>query len=141
MTEKLHGGCACGAIRYEASAAPATMLNCHCRHCQRSTGAGHAALVVFSADCVTLKGEPRYHTSTGISGNEVHRGFCPECGNPTTIKLAGMPGILGVHAATLDDPSRFQPAIDLFTASAQTWDQMHPDLPKHPQGPPRKRRG
>jgi hypothetical protein len=139
MTQKLHGGCACGAIKYEAAADPVTMLNCHCRHCQRASGSAYAAIVVFDKGAVTLSSEPKYHASTGISGNRVDRGFCPECGNPVSIKLEALPNILGIQAATLDDPALFKPAVDLFTASAQGWDQMHPDLPKHPQGPPRRK--
>jgi hypothetical protein len=38
MVTPFSGGCACGAIRYECSAAPIFALNCHCRDCQRATG-------------------------------------------------------------------------------------------------------
>jgi len=31
MAQKISGGCACGAIRYEAHADPIVMVNCHCR--------------------------------------------------------------------------------------------------------------
>jgi hypothetical protein len=34
------GGCVCGAIRYECSAAPIMMFKCHCRDCQQVTGGG-----------------------------------------------------------------------------------------------------
>ena len=32
------GGCACGGVRYDCSSAPAAMVNCHCRDCQRAGG-------------------------------------------------------------------------------------------------------
>ena len=35
----LEGGCLCGAVRYRISAAPSHTDYCHCRMCQRSTGA------------------------------------------------------------------------------------------------------
>jgi hypothetical protein len=35
-----------------------------------------------------------------------------------------------VRAGSLDDPSVFRPAQDIFTASAQPWDVMDPALPK-----------
>src|SRR5271169_7134651 len=35
MPQKLSGGCACGAIRYECDADPVIMMNCHCRDCQK----------------------------------------------------------------------------------------------------------
>jgi hypothetical protein len=34
MPAPFSGGCACGAIRYECSAEPIVMGNCHCRDCQ-----------------------------------------------------------------------------------------------------------
>lgn len=131
---KLSGGCACGAIRYEAGAEPLLMLNCHCRDCQRASGSGFAAIVVLPGDAVKLTGEPRYHAVTGSSGRPVERGFCPACGSPVAVKLGHMPDVFGVHAASLDDPSLFKPAVDLFTASAHAWDHMDPNLPKRPRG-------
>jgi hypothetical protein len=47
-----------------------------------------------------------------------------------------MPEVLGLHAGSLDDPSRYEPAIDLFTDSAQPWDCMSPDTQKVSQGLP-----
>jgi hypothetical protein len=51
--------------------------------------------------------------------------------------LERLPDILGLHAGSLDDPSVYRPAMDVFTsASAQSWDLMDPKLPKHAEGPP-----
>ncbi len=46
-----------------------------------------------------------------------------------------MPGMTGVMAGSLDDPSLFKPTMDIFTDSAQPWDHMDPDLPKFPGMP------
>lgn len=55
------GGCACGAIRYECSAAPLRSVNCHCRDYQRATGSAYyAELLVPSAAFRLTKGEPAY---------------------------------------------------------------------------------
>jgi hypothetical protein len=35
-----------------------------------------------------------------------------------------------IRAGSLDDPGSFAPTRDIFTASAQPWDYMNPDLPK-----------
>ena len=40
------GGCACGAIRYECTAAPIYMGNCHCTHCQQATGGASMPVIV-----------------------------------------------------------------------------------------------
>ena len=44
--------------------------------------------------------------------------------------------MLGLQAGSLDDPSIYKPAMDIFTASAQPWDHMAPDTQKLPQGLP-----
>jgi len=131
---KWSGGCACGAIRYTCEGEPALMVNCHCRDCQRATGSAYAAFAVFAKPAVSLKGEPRYHKVVGGSGKPIERGFCPDCGNPVTVKLAAAPDIIGFHAASLDHPGMYKPAMDRFTASANPWDLMHADTVKKTGG-------
>ena len=47
-----------------------------------------------------------------------------------------MPDLMGIMAGSLDDPSWFQPTMEIFTASAQPWDFMNPNLPRFPNMPP-----
>ena len=136
MAQKLSGGCACGAIRYECSADPVLMLNCHCRDCQQATGSAYAAVVAVPKAAVQIRGEPRYHKIIGRGGNAIERGFCPNCGSPVAAKLERLPAVLALHAGSLDDPSLYRPAMDVFTASAQPWDHMNPALQKHTHGAP-----
>ena len=134
MGQFLSGGCTCGAIRYETEAEPVLMLNCHCRDCQKSSGSAFAAVVVVPKDAVQMSGEPRYHRVVGQAGKAVERGFCPTCGSQVTTNFERMPDVLGLKAGTLDDPSLFKPAVEIFTDSAQPWDHMDPETQKVPQG-------
>jgi hypothetical protein len=134
MAQNLSGGCACGAIRYEANADPVVMLNCHCRDCQQASGSGYAAIMVVPKGAVQVRGELRYHKMIGNGGKSVERGCCPNCGSQVLAKLERMPDVLGLQAGSLDDPARYKPAMDIFTASAQPWDHMHPDTQKLSQG-------
>ncbi|HTT47239.1 MAG TPA: GFA family protein [Pseudolabrys sp.] len=136
MADKISGGCACRAIRYETEAEPIVMLNCHCRDCQRAAGGAYGAFMVVPMAAVRLQGEPRYYKTVGDAGRAVERGFCASCGSPLTVKLERMPDVLGLVAASLDDPSRYKPAMDIFTDSAWPWDTLHPDTQKLPQGLP-----
>jgi hypothetical protein len=136
MAQKLSGGCACGAIRYECGADPVLMFNCHCRDCQRASGSAYAAFVVVPRVAVQIRGEPRYHKIVGSSGKAIERGFCPACGSPVTAKLERLPDIFGLQAGSLDDPSTYRPRMDAYTSSAQSWDHMDPKIQKHSKGPP-----
>ncbi len=135
MTEGFTGGCLCGAVRYECSAAPLAMGNCHCRDCQRATGSAYAAALLVPRHAVTVTGEVTYYEVTGESGGTVGRGFCPICGSRLFSRPPN-PELMGITAGSLDDPSRFAPAMDIYTASAQPWDRMNPALPKFERMPP-----
>jgi hypothetical protein len=129
MAIKFTGGCLCGAVRYECSAAPIAMGNCHCRDCQRATGTAYASGLLVPQSAVTITGEVKYYEVIGDSGNIVGRGFCPNCGSRLFSKPP-IPEFMGIMAGSLDDPSWFRPTMDIYTASAQPWDYMNPDLPK-----------
>src|SRR5213080_4537840 len=76
MSAPFTGGCACGAIRYEVTAKPITMFNCHCRDCQRATGTSFSAVVYVPAKAFKItKGSPRYYQTSSESGGHNKRGF------------------------------------------------------------------
>ena len=135
MANFFTGRCACGAVRYEASVEPLMAGTCHCRDCQRSSGAGGTPALFVPKAALKVTGEVRYYAVTGDSGNAVSRGFCSTCGSPLFGRPAIMPDVVGIRAGSLDDPSRFQPGVDVYTSSAQPWDTMNPDLPKFPKLP------
>jgi hemoglobin-like flavoprotein len=80
---------------------------------------------------IQIRGEQCYHKVIGQSGKATERGFCPNCGSPLTVTSARRPDVLGLQAGSLDDPSTYQPMLDVFTSSAQPWDKMDPKLQKH----------
>jgi hypothetical protein len=135
MSDVSTGSCLCGAVRFEYSGEPAFSGNCHCRDCQRSSGGAYTPALFMPEESVSIKGTVKYYESKADSGNTISRGFCPTCGSQLFTKLEMMPNMLGLRAGTLDDPSKFHPKIDMYTASASHWDHMNPDLPKFPKSP------
>jgi hypothetical protein len=137
MTAMRSGGCLCGAVRYESAGKPLFSLLCHCRDCQHQSGSAYvAAMRVPAAGFRLTKGEPKLYVSSSDAGNRVTRAFCPECGCPLFIRVSARPDIVGLRVGSLDDPSEFRPETDIFVKSAQPWDYMNPDLPKHQTYPP-----
>ena len=135
MKNPFSGGCACGAIRYACSRAPLAMLNCHCKDCQRSSGAPFASGVVVQAADLQVTGTPRTHPVVGGSGRSVTRTFCPECGTPLFTRSEANPELVSIRFPTLDDPSGFQPMLDIWTSSAQPWVCFSPATPQFPRSP------
>jgi hypothetical protein len=134
MTMELRGGCACGAIRYTCSERPIVELICHCRDCQRASGAAFCASMLFASDRVTYEGaELKYHTVTTASGNRLSRGFCPTCGSPVSGRWEGNPmyaRLQAISAGSLDDPSSFSPSFEDWVSRSYSWHPVHPDTRK-----------
>lgn len=132
----LTGGCACGAIRYEATAEPLAMIHCHCRDCQRSSGGPFSSFVIVPAEAFSIvQRPPRFFNSPSDRGGTTRRGFCADCGSPILAKTDANPDIVGIKTASLDDPSWFKVQMDVWTSDAHSWDQMNPALPKFEKYP------
>lgn len=78
-----------------------------------------------------MEGEATHWSLRGDSGNVKTHGFCPTCGAPVYLTFTAMPDIFTVHAASLDDPSRYRPQAVTYTKQGQAWDVLDPELPKH----------
>jgi hypothetical protein len=123
------GGCACKAVRYEVSADPMAVMNCHCRACQYASGGGYTTAVVVPRGTLTVtKGTPKSYVSTGDSGGKVVRMFCGDCGSPLFSEPETGPFQV-VKAASLDDPAKLTVGGALYVSEAQPW--AHIDPAKH----------
>jgi hypothetical protein len=118
MSEKLSGGCRCGAVRYEVSAIVRNSI-CHCRDCQRSSGAPMVEWMLVDDDALSVTGE----TATFESSPGTLRSFCRACGTGLFYRNAAVfPDQVDVQTATLDEPHRApDPAAQVQTAEARGW--------------------
>jgi hypothetical protein len=130
------GGCLCGAVRYESSAAPVTTRLCWCRVCQY-IGAGSATVnTCFKTESLSVKGELREYRSIADSGNVMHRRFCPNCGTHLFSEAQSRPHLVFVRAGTLDDPEIARPVATIWTSQAPSWACIDERLPKVEGQPP-----
>ncbi|MEE8455784.1 MAG: GFA family protein, partial [Limibaculum sp.] len=119
----MDGGCACGAVRYRMSGAPMFVHCCHCRWCQRETGAAFALNALIEADRVlVLTGAPEAVPTPSASGWGQRIARCPECRVALWSNYAGAgDAVRFVRVGTLDEPDRLPPDIHIYTASKQPW--------------------
>ena len=119
-TQKITGGCQCGAVRYEIKEFGRATI-CHCRMCQKAFGGLYAPLVT-GLGINWVHREPKYFQSS----SKVQRGFCEECGTPLTYDFEGT---VAVSIGSLDNPELVTPILQF---SADTRVSYVDDISKVP---------
>ncbi|MFO1427727.1 MAG: GFA family protein [Steroidobacteraceae bacterium] len=119
----LTGGCDCRELRYRLESAPLFVHCCHCRWCQRETGASFALNAMIEAERVTLlSGEPEYVNTPSQSGKGQLIARCPTCRIAVWSHYGTLARAMSfVRVGTLDEPDRLPPDVHIFTASKQPW--------------------
>jgi hypothetical protein len=133
MKLPLEGGCLCGAVRYRIAAKPDHAGYCHCRMCQRATGAPVVAWLTVTRDAFAwTTGEPAVYRSSASA----ERLFCGACGTQLVFRDIAEPDELDVTLASLDDPAAVPPSHHIWTSSRIPWFDTADDLPRFPERGP-----
>ncbi|MCY1340526.1 Glutathione-dependent formaldehyde-activating enzyme [compost metagenome] len=127
MSEKIQGGCHCGALRYEVEALLTDVAHCHCSICRRCSGAVAVTWATVPAESFRwLSGAPNdYHSTPGCT-----RSFCGRCGAQLTFRSEAYPQTLDLTIATLDHPERVRPDRHIWTKSRLPWLHLDEQLPE-----------
>jgi hypothetical protein len=120
---ELTGGCTCRAVRYQMTSEPLFVHCCHCRWCQRESGASFALNALIESDrVVLLQGAPEEVLTPSKSGKGQRIFRCPTCRIAVWSQYAGGGNRMRfVRVGTLDEPDRLPPDIHIYTASKQPW--------------------
>lgn len=121
------GGCLCGEIRYQISEPAQDTVICHCRMCQRFSGAAFSVGSIYATNAVNFtKGAPKFYKSSPFA----ERGFCPDCGSslvfrPVTPSVSkDWEGWILIETGSLDNPAPNVPNWHLGVESQMPWLDM-----------------
>ncbi len=128
---RLEGGCTCGNIRYRMTTKPMFVHCCHCRWCQRETGASFALNAMIEADrVILLNGTPEVIDTPSHSGEGQKIWRCSNCSIAVWSNYTGAGNLVNfVRVGTLDNPDMLPPDIHIFTESKQPWVTLSSDIP------------
>ncbi len=114
------------------------VVACHCRACQRRTGAPMGAGAYYSADQVVVSGERRAYRRLADSGLGVTHEFCPTCGTAVLWRAEKLPGLIGIAVGAVDGhvPS---PGRSVWERHRRPWVAVYADCPRFIEGPPAAR--
>ena len=134
--QPLTGGCLCGAIRYSISAPVTELRACHCRNCQRASGAAGTVGAVVPAEAFKItQGKPKRYSAVADSGRTLHRHFCPDCGSQLYSQREQVPELIVVRAGTLDNSDGLRITANIWTRSARSWAHIDPASKQFPGQP------
>jgi hypothetical protein len=128
----LEGGCLCGQVRYRLQAdAIDESAYCHCRTCQRQSGAPVVAWFALPPSRFAyIKGAPRGFRASAHATRE----FCGNCGTYLLFREDNAGATLGVNTATLDDPAKVPPTFHIWHESHIAWFETADHFERFPQG-------
>lgn len=114
MKDVRQGGCLCGKARYSIDLSGSETGNCHCRDCQKQSGAPFAMVTTVKASQLKWISEPSGTVS--ISEQAIRR-FCEHCGTPLQWCGHDYADIANMNTATLDDTSDLTVSYEIYTRS------------------------
>ncbi len=121
-----HGGCLCGAIRFEVKGPLRDIVNCHCEMCLRLHGG-------FGPYTKAQKSNLKISKEKGLiwyqSSPIAQRGFCQICGSNLFWKPLDQ-NTIAIVAGSLDQPTDLKTMGHIFVAEKADFYQIHDDLPQ-----------
>jgi hypothetical protein len=110
-------------VRYRLTATPLIVHCCHCRWCQRESGAAFALNALIETDRVQLlNGQVELVATPSASGKGQRIARCPLCRVALWSHYFGFADRVSfVRVGTLDEPDRFPPDVHIYAESRQPW--------------------
>ncbi len=132
----LNGSCLCGAVRFSVAQPVKELRACHCRSCQKASGAGGSVNAVVPGSAFRLtKGTPKRFSARADSGRLLHRYFCGDCGSPVYSQRDTTPQTVVVRAGLFDNAPDMRITANIWTGSAPPWSHIDPSTTQHPGQP------
>jgi len=129
-TDPLTGRCACGAVAIEVTAPFTTAGYCHCKRCQRRSGALWTLNAQLPAEALRIvRGSESIRIWKPDDGRA--KAFCGECGGHVYSQGEGQ---VGVRLGAVDGDPGIRPEWHQWVESAPDWEAIPDDgLPRFPQ--------
>jgi hypothetical protein len=125
--------CSCGSLRVETTGEPTLVAACHCRECQRRTGAPYGVSAYFSKAQARAEGASLIYVRNGQEGRKMRLYFCPECGTSVYWEADYLPDDIGVAVGAFADPLFPAPMLSVWEESRHSWVEFGHDLGRLPQ--------
>ena len=113
--------CHCGSLRVIALGEPARVYVCHCRACQRRTGAVVHSGCAYPKNQVRIEGDNKIYERDADSGFKIRFHFCPNCGSNVFWEGERFPEYCGITVGAFADPDFPAPTASIWEESMHPW--------------------
>jgi hypothetical protein len=126
----LTGSCACGAVRFEVTAPFNTAGYCHCKRCQRRSGALWTLNAMVDVDAFRIV-EGADAVSTWRPPDGLPKSYCAHCGGHLFSGDPGSAAAVGIRLGAIDGDPGIRPRWRQWLESAPDWEPIPDDrLPR-----------
>ena len=125
--------CHCGALRVIAAGEPERVYVCHCKACQRRTGAVIHSGSSWPKAQVRIAGEHNIYARMADSGFEIRFHFCPNCGTSVFWEGDRNRANCGIAVGCFADPDFPAPTSSGWEESMHRWLGLPPGADHYPQ--------
>jgi len=126
--------CHCGSLRVTVTGEPTVVNVCHCKACQRRTGAVMHSGAYFRKSQVRADGLEKVYTRDAQEGRKMRFRFCPDCGSSVYWDGDIRPEHYGVAVGAFADPGFPPPEYSVWEESRHAWVRLPPDIQRFRQG-------
>jgi len=131
----LTGGCLCGGVRFELSAAPERAAYCHCTRCQGRTGTAASAQAYVDGSALRfVQGEELVQGWRHPDGG-MEKCFCRVCGAHLGSRDPDTKRYGAVRMSAFDSDPGVRPTLRQFVADAASWEPIPDDGLERFDGP------
>ncbi len=127
---EIHGGCLCGAVRFNLKGTVNGFYLCHCSRCQKSSGSAHGSNLFFGNGMLVWEKGKEICTDYEYEGTHFGKCFCSRCGCPLPRVIDDKNKVIQVPAGCLDGDQDFEPTAHIFTDSKKCWEEKLSQTPK-----------
>ena len=114
--EGFTGSCLCRAITYKSNIAPLKTFNCHCEDCRKCSGAPYLTNIFVKEVDLYIQGTLKSYIHQSESGNKITKQFCIQCGCQMFSINEGRPGLIRIHAGTVNELEVVKPQGDVWVS-------------------------
>ena len=127
MSNKINGGCLCGAINFELDEDFKAFYQCHCKQCQMLTGSAFAANLITHPQNISWLSGIDSVAVYQHPDRDFSKSFCKSCGSAVPFLNKKRTSLI-VPAGSLESDISKKVQANVFISEKPCWSSIESDI-------------